>query len=142
MEKKIVDYLHYYIGQQCLLLDEDKQNKIFTLTAYNYNYYRDWHSEIKPLLSKLEDMPDEVIREFIHFESLKKMYADVSYELERGGITIYYTTDVPDEAPCPQSFTIFFNALTPAQFHFLLMRGYDLFALVESGLAIDKKTLK
>jgi len=32
--------------------------------------------------------------------------------------------------------------LSPNQFMYLLARGYDLFGLIESGLAIDKTTLK
>lgn len=98
--KKIEDYLHLYLGCECL----NSYNQIHTLTVDNFKTLSVWG---KPILRSVNDM---TINE---------------------AIDIFSTLDIGIS-----------GAFTPTQFKKLLSKHFDLFGLLESGFAIDAKTLK
>lgn len=82
-------------------------------------------SKVKPILRKLEDMTEEDAKEFLSIGEYQRIESiqvdDVSID--------FYIDDIP--------FAVWFDSISPKQFHFLCQRGYDLFGLIDSGEAID-----
>jgi hypothetical protein len=138
MEKKLQDYLHYYIG--CKMTHKDHSGKPYILiydTIENAIYYGD-----KPILRKLDSMDDADIKSFLNWDRLNELYVDVSYEKIEHAIKLNYSIPVDGEADYPQSVTIMpWIELRSDQFHHLIKHGFDVFGLIESGLAIDASTL-
>jgi hypothetical protein len=121
MDKKIKDYLHFYLDCDCFLSfsEDGDPDKRFRLTYYNLNYYRQWLDDILPVLRPLSDMTYD--------------------ERQECGNMIYDFSDDPELNDHQwQDFEI---GLAPEQFHWLLSKNFDLFGLIESGLAIDATTL-
>ena len=130
MEKKIEDYIYMYIG--CQAQTEDGIGRlnsfnhesggceiIFGITGPDFSktYFAD---QVKIVLRPLSDMTEE--------------------EMQECGNMIYDFSDEPDLNKWkPSDFEI---GLAPEQFHWLLKKSFDLFGLIESGLAIDKSSLK
>lgn len=134
----IKDYLKYYIGQKCALDDGDGVRTSFTLTAYNYNYYREWHDILKPYLRPLSSMTEEEAKELSKFVCPEQDWGEMVSGLNRfGDLVVRWGVGSLD----------YFNASaekcwTSDQFHYLLSRGFDLFSLIENNLALDADTLK
>lgn len=126
-EKKIVDYLYLY-GLGLEVRFDNKTWKInrfgkdivrLTLKSDSSRWVEAYYSNLIVPLSKLEDMTSE--------------------ELQECGNMEYDFSDEPElNNHKPEDFYL----CSSAQFHYLLKKGYDLFGLIEAGLAVDKKTLK
>jgi hypothetical protein len=87
-------------------------------------------SEFKPILRRLSSMTEEEAKTFI-------CSTDETLRITKigpGGISyVGEQTDFID--------TIFFSAIDPSRFNWLLKNSFDLFGFIESGLAIDAATL-
>lgn len=116
VEKNIKDYLHLYMGCKFVLTDDDGIDRQFHLTAYNYNYYRDWHSELKPILRPLSDMSED---EAAHIDDLARRQLD--------GI----------ETPANTKFVTGIRTNTAEALRWCLSKRFDVFGLIAAGLAID-----
>lgn len=108
---------------------------------YHYSYDVD---EIKLLLRPLSDMTEEEKVEFIHLK-----FRSIMGNIDRTFVTKIHPTESPNiisfsfykSVGCGAeagSRTYYINQSDPEQFQYLLSRGFDLFGLIEAGLAIDK----
>lgn len=110
--KKVEDYIHLYLGCECY--DTFRKvtgilTAIFKNSVRIDNGYGQWHiSTIKPILRRLETMTEEEANEL-----------DWRFPVEEDA-------------------NIVIKNLNPDEFLYLLKQGFDLFNLIEEGLAIDK----
>jgi hypothetical protein len=160
MEKKLSDYIHYYIGcriqKDSDALDyptiEGVHNGHVIISEFRYKTPhcdkifirpRIWHTIefVKPILRKLDSLTDDEIKEFIEWASLNEKYCDVSFERGSFGIIVNYSIDAGDQGVHRQSHNITFHAFSPKELVWLLSKGFDLFFLIKNGLAIDAATL-
>jgi hypothetical protein len=129
-QRKISDYLHLYLGCECLMTKNSyhavhelhlSSNEPFGLTGKLLHYFIEptTKAEIKPILRPLSDMTEE--------------------EMQECGNMEYDFSDDPDLNKWePKDFEI---GLSPRQFAWLLSKHFDLFDLIPDGLALDKSTL-
>lgn len=130
MKKELKDYLHLYLGCECILdnketgkligfdsrlHDSDVEMVCFTIWIDKENDWSVYNDDknferIKPILRPLSDMTEEE----------KQNIEGTDWSL------------LPDSG----------WEYTAETFLFLLSKGFDLFGLIEAGLAIDKITLK
>ena len=116
---KLQDYIHYYIGCQVLLPDNSR-GKLFGISGAKVEvhlekgYFAALIAHVKPILRKLGDYEGNELNEY---NSLVGRRTDGVHS-----VVIHYDT--------------------PATFNWLLKKGFDLFGLIDAGLAIDSKTLK
>lgn len=123
--KDISQYLHLYLGCQCLIGDSknvhfiEMVSPMYVCTGTNKISIQMWYkkSACKPVLRPLSDMTEEERTELICTDIDE--YKPLKIKLKVGD---YY----------PES----------KRFIYLLSKHFDLFGLIESGLAIDKTTLK
>lgn len=131
MAKKKEDYLKYYIGAEVIgkYLDEDRKGylsgvnnggfeceiQFFEEDGFNVFEKPEFNesSEVKLCLRKLSSMSEEVIK-----ECRLLMYGEVDMAKQ-----IYRYSETPDS------------------FHYLLSKGFDLWNLIDEGLAIDLNSL-
>lgn len=140
---KFKEVAKHYIG--CEVFDSFNEEYL-KLTARALQGYMDGLAEdeamqIKPILHRLEDMDIETIKEWdkytrLHFDNQPDGYSLNTEELERAlsivrkkGAAAFAMSEIVPLA---------FAHLT----HFLCSKSYDLFGLIESGEAIDAKTVK
>jgi hypothetical protein len=166
---KLKDYLHYYLYGKiweagvttCTLMGigdsyytiKTKQGTMLTLSN---------QAEIKLVLRKLEDMAEA---EALHIGKLAffdrdMKYPDSDYKMKKTGITIElpsaYAVSINNDW-FEKEIRIGFNTGNiwysggesnervnnqPQIFHYLLTQHFDLFNLIDAGLAIDAKTIK
>lgn len=127
---KIKDYLKYYIGQQCQIADEDGKANKFILTAYNYNYYKEWHSDIKPILRRLSSITEE---EKLHIvENIT--HSHIAFSASNAEILTLFEEDKYLNRSRVME-------LLPEEFHYLIYRGFWLWdeSAFTTGLIIEKK---
>lgn len=116
---ELKDVIHYYIGQRCFAEGYGTGfGKIegATLSIVQIRTNMIWYVlpvEIKPILRRIEDLTEE--------EYKKWMVKVIKRTDEEDGLNFY--------------------SQTPESFHYLLSIGIDLFGLIDSGQAIDSKTL-
>lgn len=125
MEKKLQDYIHFYIGQPCVNSWFGENHEIYdkgwilsgvdydnTLRPYRLTNSDDftWTGEVKPLLLPLTSLSEEEIEKFAEQER-----EDID------SLTVYETVE---------ALTRTMNNLRKA--------GYDCDGLIAAGLAIDK----
>ncbi len=154
--KKIEDYLHYYMGCECVVKCNDginisQRGKIVEVTRGSN--HGDWVVVLFPHVvevMRFSRNASEVSSNMHHFffseDSIKPILRQLSdmTEEEMNHIAIKLkagTANVPmlkwkHNSP----FTSF--RLTPEIIHYLLSKGFDLFGLCEAGLAIDTKTVQ
>jgi len=107
---------------------------------------------IKPILRPLIDMTEEEMKDVLimHFhESGRDVAAQSIVSVKKKHevkMASKYGTGIPyivyNESNIPHSDDVLsFSELNADQFIYLLSRGFDLFGLIEAGLAIDKTTL-
>lgn len=118
-EKRIEDYLHLYLMCKCKFIHS---NSVWVLTSVGYSFseissedgeasHIVMSKEVKPILRPLSDMTEEERKEF-----------------EATQTAIRAT-------PVHQ---IMVSVWTPESFRWALSKHFDLFGLIESGLAIQK----
>ncbi len=121
--KNIAEYLPYYIGQQATVkfrlgtLIRSPKVEETTINAHHLEAIS-CYEYIKPHLRKLKDMTEEERKELF----------DLFMNKIPKGLSIY----------------LFEKSETWAaiQTHYLIKQGFDLFGLIDEGLAIDKATVK
>lgn len=137
--KNIKDYLHLYLG-----CDTDKGKLIGIelnkavcmmndLSIVEGNIY-----SLKPILRPLSDMTEDEAWEFAGGKS-ESLYDDLKIEsIDKTGIQISYAIDAGDEGWHIQRHKFDFYAVGPSQFIWMLSKHFDLFGLIDAGLAIKK----
>lgn len=114
MEKKIKDYLHLYLGCDAMIYN-DKSFIMDKVTSSSLNIEDGSVTKIKPILRPLSDMTEQESYELCWQKNQNHM--KLNWSLNE-------------------------SAIHPNEFLYLLKQGFDLFGLIESGLAIDKTTIK
>lgn len=137
------DYLHLYLGCDVMtergietlvsvgLLGSDSQR--FRTLAPAMSFTNDWDKSNKPILRQLCDMTEEEAMEII-------MLTDTIRESDPIKILKLNNTNIPfwiGENKIARH--VSFNALNPGQFRYMLLRGLDLFGLIDAGLAIKSE---
>lgn len=129
--KNIKDYLHLYLGAPCFIGDDKivhfirmvNEIGLSVCTGTNAKGIQKWFksSACLPILRKLSDMTEQEMNY-------------IGNDLKAG------TWNAPDIRSNPNmAWSI--HHLTPEIFRYLLSQGFDLFSLIEAGLAIDKNSL-
>lgn len=113
-KKKLQDYIHLYVGCDCKFKDEGGYEGIGKLTGNILNGIDMSVCEALPILRPLSDMT----KEELHFINMSKL--ELNHAISQKTNASFYTTE----------------------FIYFLSKGFDLFNLIEEGLAIDKTTLK
>ena len=123
-QKKLEDYLHFYLGCKVKHAAFTKPLKLKsvgvnggTISGLDFGeiHFDLRAKNIKPLLRPLSSMTEE--------------------EMKECGNMIYDYSNDPDLNIWEwRDFEI---GLAPEQYHWLLSKGFDLFGLIEAGLAID-----
>lgn len=157
----IKDYLRYFIGQKVLINNARYENKVDVLTHLNDggdcagNEYEWDASNCQIILRRLEDMTEDEDGAIFQLERNRNPeLGGHDFDVRKGDngwiITrldmleshlmvgfkgqAYWVYDVPKQHIEPV-----LNA--PLLFHWLLSHGFDLFGLIDAGLAIDSKTV-
>lgn len=123
MSKQLKDYLHLHLGCECKMIKPSyhavhelhlSSDRTFILTGKLYDYFSSdtTKAEIKPILRPLSDMTDE-----------EKKEIDKQYKAFTKSKTFDDTGVVMWSAKHTQ---------------ILLSKHFDLFGLIDAGLAIDK----
>ena len=155
MKKELKDYLHLYLGCDCRL-DNKETGKLIgfdsrlhdaELEMVCYTIWldkeNDWSvynddknlGRIKPILRPLNNMTEEEIGNFFDL--------NVDAQVVMGNFNspffqVEYIDDYGERTYEHQYIT----QLKPEQYRYLISKHFDIFGLIESGLAIDKTTLK
>lgn len=147
MEKKIQDFLHLYIGCEAILTTNHwftpEGDKKVIITGYfggeyPYAFYtrgdnvsgNDQVKYFKPLLRPLSSMTEEEMLEYARIErpetSKVELKGEKVWSFYDDGESFYKWIAHSLMKPIPD------------QFRYLLSRGFDLFGLIDAGIAIDK----
>lgn len=160
---KLQDYIQYYIGRR-VLVDEKEYGTLmggtFIPNSINQIYYMirtdemvanededfdmpynddaDEPARIKPMLRRLEDITEEeqVFICHLHMPAGWKGVRLLENSEDDWGMRILYDQETF------KSLYVRKDRLTPKAFNYLLKQGFDLFGLIDAGLAVDIKTLK
>jgi hypothetical protein len=155
-EKKIQEYLHFYFG--CRVWIDEKEygrlvggdyvpnsvNQIYhnieldgekdddgypVIIPYNDDF--DSPSRVKPILRPLSAMTEE---EMLSYARITRPEAE-KIVFKDGGISSYYN---PGDTTFYKWAKHRLDVFTPEETLWLLSKHFDLFGLIESGLAVDK----
>jgi hypothetical protein len=155
------DYIHYYLGQKCSdnrnvdigkIVAINKDDNACTMTIKRGILITREIQEIKPILHRLSDITLEhakfVMRMVVH-ENVE--YRDNDYRLS---LNEYCNAELLIDNDWHTETMVFgrrtgsiwlkerSNTKIPGSvYHYLLQHGYDLFGLIDAGLAIDANTL-
>lgn len=136
MEKKIQDYLHYYLGCDVITIDDNEKAQLVGVSDDNAHLVHEGTGSygtcditgIKPTLRRLEDIPDD---EWIEIECETSIAPDaIGWYGVRESIM---TMDTRHR---------FHWTITNEVLIILRKRNIDVDGLIDAGLAIDIKTLK
>lgn len=121
--KKLKDYIHFYLGCECLIGDKKEidyiqmvnETGLSVCTGTNKNDIQLWYktSSCKPILRPLSDMTEEENKE---------------------AMKMYYVDDV--------ELLPWFSKQHFELTRWLLSKHFDIFGLITDGIAIDKTTYK
>ncbi len=165
MEKKIEDYLHLYLGCECLVTIYDKE-RVVDFVGINESYYflvcegdkaaTEWFKEkypVKPILRPLSDMTEGERKELWDIVFQKRFISEfkgntVFINKDNNGIPRWVLSSGVERLGIQFDGRIWADSDLHVWDHnqheitrWLLNKGFDLFSLIESGLAIDKTTL-
>jgi hypothetical protein len=154
MNKKIEDYLHLYLGCEVKVLDIDgqtftdkvesvhdnKSGKGFSIYEFGdcpFDNHEEYYQRIMPILRPLSDMTDGekifIISNYIKpgwtgkqlLEDNEDDWAMRVRHIEHGEKSVYVSK----------------KKFEPWLLKYLLSKGFDLFGLIEAGLAIETPSL-
>jgi hypothetical protein len=147
MGKKLSDYLHFFIGCKMLYSSHhEPQNEPYTLTHDNVGQAIEFGD--RPILRRLEDITPGELKEMI-IKLSKIDLSDCEFEYDFVGHTWVNAIRkgvVVDCLVIENNGNINMDDYSPSQlpqaeaFHYLLKQGFDLFGLIDAGLAVDEKT--
>lgn len=140
-EKKIQDFLHYYIGADCWVQGQIEEKPI-KLTGISWDdqtglwwcYFENTETsyavieDVALLLSKLEDITDD---QWIEIENELDIFPEAT------GMNMVKDNFLLDKDENRMGWRLINEALNE-----LRKRGVDCDGLIEAGLAVDKKTVK
>lgn len=141
--KDIKDYLHLYLGAGCIM----KAGKGVSEDYYSVVEWSDIgypHNVTALILRPLSDMTEEEASDLIKFESAPHRHASIDvFDITDNHIW-YVDGEMWHGDGVSEMYDkyIKFNELSPDQFKYLLSKGFDLFGLIEAGLAINATTFK
>jgi hypothetical protein len=133
MKKELKDYLHLYLGCECKTKYVDWENwstETLTLKVLN-KLNEDLSFEVKPILRSLDDITKSEATEGKVFKE-KTEWHEPTFEQFKERLENNLEL---------QRKTKFIIEFSPTEFIFLLSKYFDLFGLIDAGLAIDKTTL-
>lgn len=151
IEKKIEDYLHLYIG--CEAVVDYHENKkegvcIDAITGMDGKYLFTTngetflHKKVKPILRPLSDMTEEekteIAKQWTWYEEMQivgEQHFNIRHEINHQ--MVEKALDFTNEDDGDRMSPLAYYQVLP----YLLKHGFDLFGLIESGLAIDKTKL-
>jgi hypothetical protein len=163
--KNLKDYLHFHIGSEIQYPDTDGKLIIARLTGVSradgvettyikrkkkghcMGDYLSWEPNghhnsnalnIKPILRPLSNMTEDEAVELVKIRSTT--YRWVTAEVVNQHILRFEFEY--ESSRRRRSTTLRFDELSPEEVRYLLSKGFDLFGLIEAGLAIDKTKLK
>lgn len=133
---KLKDYIHYYYGCEFIAngmrYTIDRIDRLIKGTRQNPFGREVWNDfephKIKLVLRRLEDMTEEEARGFLNHA---KPHSEYIFHNEHAVCWQYQGSKSE----------IWFLFGPPAGFHYLLQQSFDLFGLIDAGLAINIKTL-
>ena len=133
LTKKIEDYLPYYIGQDIQIPPKEEGAK-FDVMQLTYEKFKYDLSNVKLYLRPLSSMAEEEAKEVIKrqfrswvkpiYEGHSSLCIDVKFQSE--GFNKFTYTQID------------YDRISPDSVHYLLKQGFDLFGLIEAGMAVDK----
>lgn len=138
MEKKIKDYLHYYIGQQAMCRYPHGEYVSILITGANLHDLLHKTESCRPILRPLFDIfPTE-------FEALKGI---IGYPNENATIVEVTKEYIKYEYTKSNQYKgltghLLFRKFPPGAFHYLLQKGFDIFGLADAGLAAEVFTIR
>lgn len=157
---KLIGYIHYYIGCPCIFYTADDDPAGYH-TTIDYDTIKNWlanqeETDLKPLLRRLEDMTeDEAAYLALIYSGAKKVSPMKGIASNWHYFFCYFSEDqegevlVIDATGCAW-YAHYFDKSQPGHrnivdehkaFHYLLQNHFDLFGLIDAGLAIDAKTI-
>jgi hypothetical protein len=123
--KNIKDYLHLYIGCQCQMMGQEDETQTFKLTGVSFddtqNVWWAYFAATEEMYAVIEDV----------FPILRPL-ADITEDEAKEGRKMFSNMADSDYSQ---------GEIWAAQTRHWLSKGFDLFGLIESGLAIDKTKL-
>jgi len=165
--KDIKVYLHLYIGCEVarkhdggeveyaklvgICQSESEPDKTVSILDVGLDYFHEWYvEETVPILRPLSDMTEEEMVEFVCLQH-NSIHTNIdrteitkirwAYENSSNGINATWFKRCGTGASVGSK-TFHINQSDPDQFKFLLSKGFDLFGLIDAGLAINKAELK
>ena len=135
--KDIKDFLHLYLG--CDFVTANSQGNINTSSIGEVYSYFDHFKQFKLVLRKLSSITEE---EIVSYLRLKHNAYNGEYEVRAvdNGFWWAFRLNTLNER-----FNFYGEILDESnsdQFRYLLSKAFDLFGLIDEGLAIDKATLE
>lgn len=131
--KDIKDYLHLYVGCLCEIgSEDDKKTRVLTGVDYGlgvhegvFGFQKCAVELVKPILRPLSDMTggERIAAYDLHFH--KNMNVDKIAPTTKVNTLTLWMKDG-------------FEHFTPDTTRYLLAKSFDIFGLIEAGLAIDK----
>jgi hypothetical protein len=123
---KLQDYLHYYLG--CDYWTNNSQGNLNAKTLPDVIDMCERGKGVQLHLRRLEDITEDEAREF-----LKQAIPGAEY-LEKNEYAVIWRSQ-------GSRADIWFMHGPPAGFHYLLQNHFDVFGLIDAGLAIDAKNI-
>lgn len=139
MVKSLHNYLHLYLGQKCRCkypYSSDAE-KIVTITPVNLHELLNEVEYCYPVLRSVDSLTAPEFEEFkivLGYPNKNATLTTVNKEY------IEYTYTKSKQYNGLKSH-ILFTKISPEAVRFLLAKGFDIFGLIDAGIAIDKKTL-
>lgn len=145
MEKKLSDYLHYYIGCNIQRITRSgADGLIVPLTPEElYRIHQETYPySIRLVLRKIEDMTYEEAIELARLVVHKDEFKEPStYKNEFGDIIVLWGNPDPWSGDYESFNSTGERCWSSDQFHYLLKQGFDLWNLIDSNLALDAATI-
>lgn len=141
---KLQDYLHYYIG--CAYWTDNSEGELNSKTLPHVIDMLNRGKKVQLHLNRLEDMTEEQAIELTRLVVHSEEYINVSTcRNSYNDIIVTWGLLTPLERVNDNEHR--YNATAERcwgakQFHYLLQHHFDLFGLIDAGLAIDAKTIK
>lgn len=136
MEKKIEDYLHFHIG--CFVIYVGMKNwRKLTASWLGALLKNNACKNIKPILRRVSDMTKDEAMDLIRLNVDKSEIINIETQNET---LIIFSRKHPKMRHTVLS-CIKLNECSPAEFLWLLSKHFDIFRLIDAGIAIDKNAI-
>lgn len=150
MSKDLSQYLHYYLGCECLVTVRGDFSENWKPEQLTPNHLlpveKSGLEAIKPILRKLESMAEEEAHEICKL-AIDPKYHDKIQIFEIKNQQIHFMDGTKWQGHGVEEFNdcyVHLKYLSATQFHYLLSRGFWLFGndWFDEGYIIDKATVK